>query len=149
MEKSLGFEFDAYMRQVFEIEEIDIQQYSPLTLAFIGDCVFDLIVKSIVIGGVNRQVQKLQKETSMLVQASAQSKIMRVIQPLLTADELSVYKRGRNSKSVTPAKNQSVTDYRRATGFEALVGYLYLEKKYQRIIDLVKQGIDEMNNVDS
>lgn len=142
MEKSLEFEFDTYMRKVFQIEEGDLQQYSPLTLAFIGDCVYDLIIKSIVLGGVNRQVQKLQKETSMLVQASAQSKVMRVIQEELTPIELSVYKRGRNSKSVTPAKNQSVTDYRRATGFEALIGHLYLDKQFERIIDLVKIGLD-------
>lgn len=144
MEKSLEFEFDTYMRRVFQIEDGDLQQYSPLTLAFIGDCVYDLIIKSLVLGGVNRQVQKLQKETSMLVQASAQSKIMRVIQEELSPAELGIYKRGRNSKSVTPAKNQSVTDYRRATGFEALIGYLYLDKQFERIIDLVKIGLDGM-----
>ena len=63
----------------------------------------------------------------------------------LTEEEHAIYKRGRNAKSVSPAKNQSVTDYRRATGFEALLGYLYLKKEWQRILDLVKMGLDSLN----
>lgn len=142
MEKSVVCDFDQHIRESFGIEVGDIQQYSPLTLAYIGDCVYDLIIKSMVIGGVNRQVQKLHKDTSSLVNAAAQSEVMRTIQPLLTPEELAVYKRGRNSKTITPAKNQSVTDYRRATGFEALVGYLYLMKEYERIVEIVKIGLE-------
>ncbi len=145
MEESLGFEFDQYLRETFAIEEVDIKTYSPLTLAYIGDCVYDLIIKNIVIGGVNRQVQKLHVETSQYVNAATQSKMMRILQTELTEEELYVYKRGRNAKSVTPAKNQSVTDYRRATGFEALVGYLYLKKDWKRIVDLVKIGLDSLD----
>ena len=70
--------------------------------------------------------------------------MMRTMQEHLTSEELAVYKRGRNSKSVTPAKNQSVTDYRRATGFEALLGYLYLKKDWKRLLDLVKMGLDSL-----
>ncbi|MFI3172485.1 MAG: ribonuclease III domain-containing protein [Eubacteriales bacterium] len=145
MEKSIGFEFDSYIRETFSIEEVDIQTYSPLTLAYIGDCVYDLIIKNIVIGGGNRQVQKLHKDTSQLVQASTQSTMMRVMQEILTEEELKIYKRGRNAKSVSPAKNQSITDYRRATGFEALIGYLYLKKEWKRIVDLVKVGLDSLD----
>ena len=65
-------------------------------------------------------------------------------QEYLTEEEHTVYKRGRNSKSVTPAKNQSITDYRRATGFEALLGYLYLKKDWKRLLDLVKIGLDSL-----
>ena len=83
----------------------------------------------------------MQKETSRLVQASAQSAMMRVMQEHLTEEEHAVYRRGRNAKSVSPAKNQSITDYRRATGFEALIGYLYLKKNYRRIVDLIKTGL--------
>lgn len=144
MEKSVGFEFDSYMRELFEMEEVDINTYSPLTLAYIGDCVFDLIIKSLVISHGNKQVSKLHKETSSLVQASAQSLMMRKIQEQLTEEETSVYKRGRNAKSITPAKNQSITDYRRATGFEALLGYLYLQKEWKRMLDLVKIGLDSL-----
>lgn len=144
MEKSVGFELDSYMREVFQMQEVDIHTYSPLTLAYIGDSIYDLIIKSIVINEGNKQVQKLHRETSSLVQASTQSRMMRSMQDQLTEEEHGVYRRGRNAKSVSPAKNQSITDYRRATGFEALMGYLYLKKDWKRIVDLVKLGLDSL-----
>ena len=145
MEKSVGLDFESYMREVFQMEEVDIQTYSPLTLAYIGDCVYDLIIKNIMVSRGNKQVNKLHKETSNLVQASTQSLMMRTMQEHLTEEEHVIYKRGRNAKSVSPAKNQSITDYRRATGFEALLGYLYLKKDWKRLIDLVKIGLDSLN----
>lgn len=144
MEKSIGFEFDSYMHEIFNMEEVDIHSYSPLTLAYIGDSIYALIIKSIVVNRGNKQVNKLHKDTADLVQASTQSKMMRTMQEHLTEEEHAVYKRGRNSKTVTPAKNQSVTDYRRATGFEALLGYLYLKKDWKRLLDLVKIGLDSL-----
>ncbi len=144
MEKSVGFEFDSYMQEIFQMEEVDIHTYSPLTLAYIGDSIYDLIIKSLVINQGNKQVNKLHKETSSFVQASAQSLMMRAMQEHLTEEEHAVYKRGRNAKSVSPAKNQSITDYRRATGFEALLGYLYLKKDWKRLLDLVKIGLDSI-----
>lgn len=144
MEKSVGFEFDSYMQEIFQMEEVDIHTYSPLTLAYIGDSIYDLIIKSLVINQGNKQVNKLHKETSSYVQASAQSLMMRAMQEHLTEEEHAVYKRGRNAKSVSPAKNQSITDYRRATGFEALLGYLYLKKDWKRLLDLVKIGLDSI-----
>ena len=144
MEKSIGFEFDSYMQEIFKMEEVDIHSYSPLTLAYIGDSIYSLIIKSIIVNRGNKQVNKLHKDTADLVQASTQSKMMRTMQEYLTEEEHTVYKRGRNSKSVTPAKNQSVTDYRRATGFEALLGYLYLKKDWKRLLDLVKIGLDSL-----
>lgn len=144
MEKSVGFEFDSYMQEVFQMKEVDVNSYSPLSLAYIGDSIYDLIIKSLVINQGNRQVNKLHKETSMYVQASTQSLMMRAMQEELTEEEHAVYKRGRNAKSVSPAKNQSITDYRRATGFEALLGYLYLKKEWKRMLDLVKIGLDSL-----
>ncbi len=144
MEKSVGFELESYMREVFHMQEVDAGSYSPLTLAYIGDCIYDLIIKSLVVSKGNRPVQKLHQETSTYVQAAAQSKMMRTMQNVLTEEEHAVYKRGRNAKSVSPAKNQSVTDYRRATGFEAVIGYLYLKKEYKRIVDLVKVGLESL-----
>ena len=145
MEKSVKWEFDTYMQELFQMKEVDIKEYSPLTLAYIGDSIYDLIIKSLVVNEGNRQVQKLHKETSMRVQASAQSKMMRAIQENLTEEEHAVFKRGRNAKSVSPAKNQSITDYRRATGFEALMGYLYLKKEWKRMLELVKIGLESMD----
>jgi len=144
MDKSIEWQFDSYMQEIFQMQEVDVKTYSPLALAYIGDCVFDLVIKSLVINHGNKQVQKLHKETSQIVQASSQSKMMRVIQEHLTEEEHAVYKRGRNSKTVTPAKNQSVTDYRRATGFESLMGYLYLKKEWKRMLELIKMGLDEL-----
>nr|WP_317449905.1 ribonuclease III domain-containing protein [uncultured Sellimonas sp.] len=141
MEESITMELDSYLCEVFQTEEHDIRSYSPLSLAFIGDCVYDLMIKSLIIRKGNRPVNAMQKETSRLVQASAQSAMMRVMQEHLTEEEHAVYRRGRNAKSVSPAKNQSITDYRRATGFEALIGYLYLKKDYRRIVDLIKTGL--------
>ena len=145
MEKSVKWEFDTYMQELFQMKEVDIKEYSPLTLAYIGDSIYDMIIKSLVVNEGNRQVQKLHKETSMRVQASAQSKMMRAIQEHLTEEEHAVFKRGRNAKSVSPAKNQSITDYRRATGFEALMGYLYLKKEWKRMLELVKIGLESMD----
>lgn len=144
MDKSIEWQFDSYMQEIFQMQEVDVKTYSPLALAYIGDCIFDLIIKSLVLNQGNKQVQKLHKETSQIVQASAQSRMMRVIQEHLTEEEHAVYKRGRNSKTVTPAKNQSVTDYRRATGFESLMGYLYLKKEWKRMLELIKMGLDEL-----
>ncbi|WP_461810929.1 Mini-ribonuclease 3 [Faecalimonas sp.] len=144
MEKSIEINFNGYMKKIFSMQEMDIREYSPLTLAYIGDSIYDLIIKSLVINRGNKQVQKLHKETSSLVQASAQSKMMRAMQEELTDEERAVYKRGRNAKSVSPAKNQSITDYRRATGFEALLGYLYLKEDWKRMLDLVKIGLDSI-----
>lgn len=141
MEKGIGFDWKSYMREELGMQEVNIDSYSPLTLAYIGDCVYDLIIKTIVISEGNRQVKKLHQETSKIVQASAQSEMMRVIQEVLTEEEHVVYRRGRNAKSVSPAKNQSLTDYRRATGFEALMGWLYLQDDWKRMIDLIKIGL--------
>ena len=113
-------------------------------MAYIGDSIYDLIIKNLVVNHGNKQVNKLHQETSALVNAQSQSKMMRVLQELLTEEEHAVYKRGRNAKSVSPAKNQTVTDYRRATGFEALCGYLYLKKDWKRLLDLVKIGLDSI-----
>ena len=149
MEKSVGFELDSYMREVFKMQEVDIDSYSPLTLAYIGDSAYDLVIKSLVINRGNCQVKKLHAQTSRMVQASAQSEMMRALQPLLTEEEHNVYKRGRNAKSVSPAKNQTITDYRRATGFEALIGWLYLKNDWKRIIDLVKIGLEHLESLEN
>lgn len=145
MEKSVEWQFDSYMREIFKMQEVDIRAYSPLTLAYIGDSIYDLIIKSLVINEGNKQVQKLHLKTSTFVQASAQSRMMRAMQEHLTEEEHAIFKRGRNAKSVSPAKNQSITDYRRATGFEALLGYLYLKKEWKRILDLVKIGLESVD----
>lgn len=145
MEESISFEFHDYIREVLNLKEVDAASYSPLVLAFIGDCIYDLIIKTMIISEGNRQVQKLHEETSQFVQAAAQSRMMRAMQQNLTEEEHSIYRRGRNAKSVSPAKNQSIIDYRRATGFEALLGYLYLKKEYKRLMELIEIGLHSLS----
>lgn len=144
MEKSIDSGFEFYMSQIPGMKSADPKMSSPLVLAYIGDCVYDLIIKMMVAGRGGKQVHKLHEETSRYVQASAQSFMMRAMQEHLTDEEHSVYRRGRNTRSVSAAKNQSITDYRRATGFEALIGYLYLKKEYKRLTELVTIGLESI-----
>ena len=131
-----------YLLNEFEIEQADVRTYSPLTLAYIGDGIFDLVIRSIVVGKGNTRANELHKRTSQVVKAGAQSNMIEKIKPLLTQEELAVYKRGRNAKSATMAKNASMSDYRRATGFEALMGYLYLNDEMERVVELIKVGLE-------
>ena len=119
----------AKIKQEFDCEDVDLRTYSPLTLAFLGDCVYDIIIRTVVVERGNRAPQGLHKKKSYLVNAKTQKELVESIQELLTEEEENVYRRGRNAKSYTTAKNASVGDYRKATGFEALLGYLYLDDK--------------------
>lgn len=133
-------DFGAYIRQQFQISECDLNSYSPLVLAYVGDAVYELILRTIVVGKGNQQVNKLHRQTSCYAKAQAQSEMMETLLPLLTKEEADIYRRGRNAKSYTTAKNASVHDYRRATGFEALMGYLYLSNHMSRLTELVKEA---------
>ena len=131
-----------YLEQQMNLPEVDLRQYSPLTLAYIGDGVFELIILTIMVQQENCPVQKLHRRTSTLVKAENQAEMIDRMMSYLTEEEQTVYRRGRNAKSYTKAKNASTGTYRKATGFEALIGYLYLQKKLERIIDLVKIGLE-------
>lgn len=130
------------IKTVFECKEQDVRAYSPLTLAYIGDAVYDLIIRSVVVERANRSANDLHKKTVRYVKAEAQSTMITALLSELTLEEEAVYKRGRNAKSHTTAKNASVSDYRKATGFEALMGYLYLTGQTDRMLYLVKKGIE-------
>lgn len=138
MEKGI----DAFILGTFGVEQQDIRTYSPLALAYIGDGIYDLVIRSIVVGRGNTQPNLLHKKTSSMVKAKAQSEMMEALLPELTEEEEAVYKRGRNAHSFTMAKNASMSDYRRATGFEALMGYLYLKNEFARMLELVKLGLE-------
>lgn len=137
MEKGIN----AYIKEQFDLGDVDIRTYSPLTLAYIGDGIYDLVIRSIVVGRGNTRAGKLHQTTSQLVKAHAQSEMMHAIEPKLTEEECDVFRRGRNAKSPTMAKNATMVDYRRATGFEALMGYLYLKDDFERLVELVKCGL--------
>lgn len=130
------------IKKEFDLKEIDAKQYSPLTLAFIGDAIYDMIVRTIIVEQANAPVNKLHKKVSSIVKASAQMELLHRIKSDFTEEEERIYKRGRNAKSFTAAKNASIGDYRVATGLEALMGYLYLTNQMERIIFLMKKGLE-------
>ena len=129
--------------ELFHLENQDLRSYSPLTLAYIGDGIYELIIRTVLVRKGNCPVNQLHKKASSLVKAASQSAIMEVIEEKLTEEEHNIYRRGRNAHSPTMAKHATMADYRRATGFEALMGYLYLKGDYTRMIELVRMGIGE------
>ena len=133
------------IKQSFDLKEVDIRTYSPLTLAYIGDCVYDLVIRTVVVERGNEPANKLHKKTVAYVKAQTQASMIEALLPYLTEEEEAVYKRGRNAKSYTSAKNASIGDYRKATGMEALVGYLYLTGQEARIMELIKTGLKELS----
>lgn len=141
-------DFVGIIRQVLDVKQVDVMSYSPLTLAYIGDDAYDLVIRTYLLGKGNMPVNKLNRMADGLVRAKAQSDMIDVIEPMLDEEEHAVYKRGRNAKSYTKAKNATVADYRRATGFEALMGYLYLQGRYVRMVELIRAGIIERLDAD-
>lgn len=135
IEENLGF------------KTVDIRSYSPLALAYIGDVVFDLVIRSMVLNKGNMQVNKLHRHTSSIVKAGTQAKMADFLEPMLNEEETAFYKRGRNAKSHTMAKNASVEDYRKATGFEALLGYFYLTGQNDRMMELIKLALVEIGEI--
>lgn len=132
------------IKNEFQCKDTDIRTYSPLTLAFLGDCIYDIIIRTIIVAKGNRTVNGLHKKKSYLVNAKAQKELIESIGDLLTEEEEDIYRRGRNAKSYTTAKNASVSDYRKATGFEALLGYLFLKDDMDRILYLTREGLERI-----
>lgn len=130
------------IKRCFNCREQDIRAYSPLTLAYMGDAVYDLIIRTVVVERANRAANQLHKTAIRYVKAETQARMIEVLLEYLTPEEEAVYKRGRNAKSYTTAKNATVGDYRKATGLEALIGFLYLNDRTDRVLELVKKGIE-------
>lgn len=134
-------------KEAFRLKEADASQYSPLVLAYIGDAVYELLIRTKVINHGSMQVNKMHKKSASLVKAETQANLIKAIQDDLTEEELAVYKRGRNAKSATTAKHATMIDYRMATGFEALVGYLYLQARHDRLLDLIRDGLEKIGEL--
>lgn len=140
----MGVSVDLYesMSKAFELKDVDIVQYSPLTLAYIGDCVYELVIRTTLVNEANAPVDVLNRRASRLAKASTQSAMIEAVldMDMLSSDEEAAYRRGRNAHSPTKAKNASLSDYRRATGFEALIGWLYLQQSFERIMEIIRAG---------
>ena len=130
------------IREQFDLKEQDIRSYSPLTLAYIGDGIYELVIRTMVTGWGNRPVNELNKLSTAYVKAETQAEMIIALKEELTEEEAEVFKRGRNAKPYTKAKNATRADYHKATGFEALMGYLYLTGQTQRMLQLIKRGIE-------
>ena len=126
------------------LDTISVQeatQLSPITLAFIGDAVYTLYVREKLVFQKDEKGNELNKKTSAVVKAAAQSEFVLKILPLLTAEESAIFRRGRNAKKTTKAKSASVMEYNNSTGFEALIGYLYVTGNLERINYLLSENM--------
>lgn len=136
-----GVDFLQSILEQFELPQADAKQYSPLTLAYIGDSIFDAVVKTVVVESANCPANFLQKKTTKYVKAVAQAEMIEGLLPRLSEEEQSIYRRGKNAKPYNKAKNATYFTYLKATGFEALVGYLYLQGRPERAIELIRLGM--------
>lgn len=126
-----------------ELSKVEAKNLNPLQLAFVGDAVYEVYVRTYILYD-NKEllVNKMHKKAIQYVKAQGQSKIMHEIEQELSEDEHYIFKRGRNTKSATVPKNANVRDYRMATGFEALIGYLYLTGEKERLIYILNKCVE-------
>ncbi len=124
--------------------EEEINLLSPLTWAYVGDCVYELYIRTNLVNQTNLKPHKLHIETIKYVKARSQAKLLEKIYENLTEEEKDIVRRGRNAESHHLPKNANVQEYRYATAFEALIGYLYLTKKTKRLKEILALAVDEM-----
>lgn len=125
-----------------KLSEEDVNGLSPLKLAYLGDAVYEVYIRSYVVNKIKTNVNSMNRMATRYVKAEAQAKAARSLKEFVTESEWRILKRGRNQKSATVSKNASIGDYRYATGFEALIGYLYLKGKDDRIREIIKYSLD-------
>lgn len=136
-------------KEALKLKEVEAREYSPLALAYLGDAVYELAIRTFVMNHGNTQVNKMHKRTAGLVKAEAQANFYKVLEEELSEEEKAVYRRGRNAKSVTMAKHATMKDYRMATGFEALMGYLYLTEQMERMAELLGHGLLKLGEIEA
>lgn len=139
MKENIEKNFMGIVRQKYG--DIPAKQYSPLVLAYIGDAVYEVYIRTKIVAKGNMSVNKMNQEAKTYVKASEQARIYHIIENMLTDNEMAIFKRGRNAKSATMPKNALISDYKYATGLEALVGYLYIDGQLDRLIELLDKAI--------
>lgn len=132
-----------HLNRAFELKEFKPHTYSPLALAYIGDSIFDLVIRTLIMNKGSKAVGKMHKEASSYVNANTQARMYQTIMPHLSEEEMAVMKRGRNAKSGRLPKNADLTTYKHATGFEALLGHLYISGSMDRVVELISIGLME------
>ena len=131
------------IRENFECKGQDIRNYSPLALAYMGDCVYELIIRTVIVEKGNKQPQKLHREAAGFSKAGTQSAIYKALLDEVSEEEADILKRGRNAHSHSKAKNATLGEYKNATALEALFGYLYLTGRMERVLELLKLGLEK------
>ncbi len=126
-----------------KLDKVKANNLSPVVLAFVGDAVYSLFVRERLVFTSDCKTGELNKRATAEVKATAQAEFIREIMPLLTDEELSVFKRARNSKKKTKAKSASVTDYNASTGMEAVIGYLYITGDMDRLNYILNRGKEQ------
>lgn len=136
------------IKSTFDLYGKNVSEYSPLTLAYIGDSIYALVIKTIIVERANCPAKDLHNQSVKYVSAVGQAQIVRYLSDnnILTEEEAGVLRRGRNAKSSSVAKNASVGDYRLATGLEALIGYLYLKGETERMLEILKISVEMIDN---
>ena len=129
----------------FGLGQKDVNAMPALTLAYLGDCIYELVIRTVLVERGITHVSELNRAAVSYVRASAQKDIFFAIENELDEEETAVYKRGRNVKSSSCPKNASVADYHTATGFEALMGYLYAKGRTERLLELVSLGVGRLD----
>ena len=127
------------------MDQTQVRMMNPLILAYIGDTVYDLFIRTYLIHNYDIPVHQLHIKSISFVKAASQSKSLQNINEILTEDEKGIVKRGRNAKSGTVPKNADVTEYRWATGFETLLGFLYLTGQEERLYQILDYILDKQN----
>lgn len=128
--------------------ETEVKQINPVTLAFLGDAVYSLYVRERLVKKGEGKASDLQRTASKIVSAHGQSEFLNLLLPNLTEEETEVFKRGRNARKATKSKNALVSEYNRSTGFEAVLGYLYLLERYERITELMALSQENSYEID-
>ena len=126
----------------FDLKEIDLRTYNPLSFAFIGDCVFEIMVRTVIVCKGNKSTNALSKEKNAIVNAKTQSKMAEILKDYYTEEEAEIYRSGKNAKTANHSKSAAYNEYHKATGLEAVFGFLYLSGRMDRCIELYKLGID-------
>lgn len=130
------------MRKDFDINPKDVMNLHPLVLAYIGDAVYEVYIRTMLVINNKANVNMLHKMSIKYVNAKAQSDIIHRIKDMLTQDEQDIVRRGRNAKSATAPKHAEITDYRYSTGYEALIGYLYLINDIDRLKYILRLSVE-------
>ena len=145
---ALEQQVQANLTEMLALPKMDVRTYSPLVLAYTGDAVYEILVRTRVVSHGSMQVNKMHKKSASLVKAETQANLAKLLMDDLTPEESAVYRRGRNARSATMAKHATMIDYRMATGFEALMGYLYLMGRYDRVLKLVHDGFEKIGEIE-